>query len=205
MGKGYEKLKASVMKDCIDGCNCFDENGCNVKNRSIGTYGNPEYRSCFHDYCNKFKWVVDRAKEYATVTGLDWNDILDVWEEKRDYWYMNYYQDSNQPHLDKGNVYIFENVNEALKAFGETGFRCTACGGISSNPYECDCGEKDKIGKKCDWKSYGFFGCMGKGAYVFLKDKMLGQTIFMPVGWENDDQKNKVRNKKVENERNRNA
>lgn len=205
MGKGYEKLKKSVMKDCENGCNCFNENGCNVKKGGTWTYGDSKGKSCFHEYCNQFKWVIDRAKEYAMVTGLDWNDILDAWEENRNYWYMNYYQECNQPHLGEGAVYIFEDVDEALKSFGDTGFRCPACGGVSSNPYECNSGEKDGDGKECDWKSYGLFGCMGEGAHVFLKDKMLGQTLFMPVAWENNDQKNKARNKKVENERNSNV
>ena len=50
---------------------------------------------CSHKYCDKFKWVIDRAKAYGEATGLNWEDVLDGWETDRNYWYMNYYQDCN--------------------------------------------------------------------------------------------------------------
>lgn len=60
MSKGYEKLKESVERDCAryggelhtDGCT----DSCNGK--------------CFHKYCNKFKWAIDRAKVYGEAFGL---------------------------------------------------------------------------------------------------------------------------------------
>jgi hypothetical protein len=59
------------------------------------------HNSKAHDYRAKLAWVVDRAKHYAERTGLDASDILDKWEEGRPYWYMNYYQDCEQPLLDE--------------------------------------------------------------------------------------------------------
>ena len=56
--------------------------------------------------------------------------------------------------------------------------RCPSCNGISSDPNKCD------VSEKCNWASYGLFGTMGKGAYVFIKSELRGQEIFMPVSWE---------------------
>lgn len=66
MSKGYEKLKESVERDCAryggelhtDGCT----DSCNGK--------------CFHKYCNKFKWAIDRAKAYGEALGLNWEEFL---------------------------------------------------------------------------------------------------------------------------------
>jgi hypothetical protein len=137
-----------------------------------------------HDYRGKLAWVLERAKHYAEKTGLEAADILDAWEKDHTYWYMNYYQDCNQP-LIKGDetMRIFESMDELKESVGKSGFRCPACGGVSSDPYECNTGKI--INKKvCDWKSYGLFGCMGKGAHFFVKEKMKGETIFMPIAWE---------------------
>jgi hypothetical protein len=157
--EGYKKLLASVEKD---------------EKESPG----------FHDYKGKFSWVIERVKNYAEKTGLEAADILNTWEKHRTYWYMNYYQDSNQPLLDgKEKIRIFEIQNELRASIGNSGFRCPACGGVSKNPYECDTG-KQVDGHPCDWKAYGLLGCLDKGAHFFLKDKMRGETIFMPVAWE---------------------
>ena len=45
----------------------------------------------------KFRWVIDRAKHYARHNNVSIETILDYWEEKRDYWWLNYYQETNQP------------------------------------------------------------------------------------------------------------
>ena len=52
---------------------------------------------CSHKYCDKYKWVIDRAKYYAEKTGKPYEEIIEIWESNRTYWYMNYYQDCNQP------------------------------------------------------------------------------------------------------------
>jgi hypothetical protein len=183
---GYEKLKAAVERDCNErnSCGCFNENGCDKKDGRIGNYGEEGYKSCFHQYCNKFKWIIDRAKHFGEKLGLNWEDILNSWEEDRDYWYMNYYQECNQPEIKGDKVRVFDTVEDMLKAIGEKKFRCPACGGISTNPYECNSGLEMSKGKKCDWKVYGLFRDMGKGIFVYCKDKLRGETIFMPVAWE---------------------
>lgn len=178
--KGYEKLKIAVERDCDEknSCGCFNPEGCNVLHQR------KDGKSCFHAYCNKFKWVIDRAKHYGEKLGLNWMDILDSWETSRNYSYMNYYQDSNQPEIKGEKVRVFESVDEMLKAIGEKKFRCPSCGGISTSPYECNSGQEMSKGKVCNWKVYGLLGDMGKGIFVYCKDKLAGETIFMPASWE---------------------
>lgn len=143
----------------------------------------------WHNYRGKLAWAIERAKHYAEKTGLTPESILDAWEAKRNYWYMNYYQDSSQPEIQGDKVRIFETVSEMLESIGENGFRCPACEGVSKSPYKCTTGIK-KDGKPCDWKVYGLFGHLGKGVSVFVKEKVAGESIFMPVAWESSSPEN---------------
>lgn len=174
---GFESFKAAVKYDCDKDGGCFNEEGCNVQ--GVGISG----KRCFHLYCDKFTWVVERAKHYGEKLGLDWRDILAQWEADRTYWYMNYYQESNQPEIKGDKVRVFETVDEVLQSFGKREFRCPACHGVSTDPNECNSGQTSG-GKVCDWKSYGLFGAMGQGVFVYIKEKLRGQTIFMPLAWE---------------------
>jgi len=158
---GYRTLLAAVEND-------------KAKEKNKGT-------EC--QFLSKLHWVVARAKHYAEKTGVSAEKLLDAWENKRDYWYMNYYQESNQPEIQDGKVRVFDTVEDLRKAIGDTGFRCPACEGVSKDPYECTT-QKVIKGKKCDWKVYGLFGHMGKGISVFVKDQCAIQPIFMPVAWE---------------------
>ena len=100
---GIEKLKDAVQRNCNekDSCCCFNENGCDKKDNRIGQYGEPGFKRCFHAYCDKFKWIIARAKHYEEKTGIPYLQIIESWESDRDYWYMNYYQDCNQPEIKK--------------------------------------------------------------------------------------------------------
>lgn len=137
----------------------------------------------FHDYRAKLQWIEDRAQHYAEKTGLAAADILTAWEGSRDYWYMNYYQDANQPKIEGANVRVFDTMDDLRTAIGDKGFRCPACEGASSSAYTCDTGIiRDK--KPCDWKSWGLFGTLGKGINVFVKSEMKGENVFMPLAFE---------------------
>lgn len=178
---GYLKLMESVKRGCAEGENCFNPNGCDKTGRV----------KCFHKYCNQFKWVIDRANHYAEKLGIPAAEILDSWEKRRSYWYMNYYQDCNQPLIEADNVRVFNNVAEMLESIGENKFRCPLCGGVSTNPYECNSGvivSKIKDGKDgpCNWKVYGLFGDLGKGTFVYCKYELRGERIFMPLSWEKE-------------------
>lgn len=161
---GYKKLLAAVEKD--------------------------ESKGSTHNYRAKLAWVIARAQHYADKTGLSAASILDAWEERRDYWYMNYYQECNQPEIKGDSVRVFETIESMQESIGKAGFRCPNCKQVSTSPYACDSGAMVELmnhpGEKnpCNWKVYGLFGHMGQGVYVFVKEKVTGQNIFKPVAWE---------------------
>lgn len=129
-------------------------------------------------------WIRDRIKHYHEKLGFSEVEILEAFEKKRTYWSANYYQEANFPLLDN-KVKIFENTDELKEAIKSKRFVCPACEQIQSSPYTCNSGYKDKKGKICDWKSYGFFGTMGKGFRFTIRDSFLEKPIiddcFMPV------------------------
>lgn len=191
--KGINSLIASLSYDLNEdlerykragyrsrGCQFYSVE-CENKMRRYAEGGELCEHKC--EYCNHFKWIIDRAKNYAEASGKSVFDILEAFESRRDYWYMNFYQECNQPKIKDGSVRIFD-TNEAFrKSVGDKGFRCPACGGISHKPQECDSGIV-KNGKVCDWKSYGLFGTMGKGVHVFIIENLRLVEIFHPVAWE---------------------
>ena len=183
--KGYINLKKDIIRDALQGYNisankekptsfCFNNNGCIMHNTNSYV--------CNPEPCTKFKWIIDRAKHYSHITKIDIITILDTWESDRSYWYQNYYQDCNQPKINNNDILIVEDATDFKRRFTR-GFRCPACGGISTSPTTCNSGIKQSNSSRtiCNWKSYGLFGTLGKGLYVFMKDKALGQTIFKPL------------------------
>lgn len=130
------------------------------------------------------KYLRAKLDEYSKALNIPQEEILKAWERDRTYSAINYYQESNQPSIKSDKVKVFETVEELMKAIGKHEFRCPACNGISTSPYKCNSGKDMTKGKTCDWKVYGLFGDLGKGIHVFCKDKMIGETIFMPLSWE---------------------
>lgn len=180
--KGLESLIEAVLvglreRSDFPGrwCEYFSED-CVKRLREYGEIGFLCANKC--EYCSKFKWAVDRAKHYAEKTDLSYLEILKSWEEERDYWFMNYYQDCKQPEIKDDNVHIFDTVEGFLASLQGKDFRCPSCGSDSSNGVHC---------RKCDWKAYGLLGCLGKGVTVFVKEKMALATIFVPIAWETQE------------------
>lgn len=127
--------------------------------------------------------LLDRVlPEYAAALGLTQEAVLQALEQRRDYSAVNYYQMANFPPLD--GVLLFATVDAFKAAFPSGQYRCPACGGVSSDPYECNAGTV-RGGEVCDWKSYGLLGTLGKGLRVLITDNFLTapvvQDIFMPV------------------------
>lgn len=58
------------------------------------------------EFLRTFQWVINRAKHYAYHTGKSIEVILNEWEEKRDYWWLGYYQDSNQPRFHSNSKMV---------------------------------------------------------------------------------------------------
>lgn len=129
-------------------------------------------------------YLRNKLDEYSNSLNIPQEEILKSWEEDRTYSAINYYQEANQPSIKADKVKVFESVEEMLQEIGEKKFRCPSCNGISTNPYSCNSGEEMSKGKTCDWKVYGLFGDLGKGTFIYIKDKLKGETIFTPVSWE---------------------
>lgn len=177
--EGYKKLKESVERDIkgVKNQDCFfhADGCCCEKNKR---------QKCFHRYCDTFKWVIDRVNHYAEKTAGSAVDILNTWEKGRSYWYMNYYQDYNQPEIKDGSIRIFETNKDALKSVGDK-FRCPNCKEISTNPVECNSGAIVN-GKPCDWKAYGLFRF--GNVKTFVKETCRISEHFMPLNWEKEEE-----------------
>ena len=185
--KGLESLIESVAKDLerkgdfkSRWCERFS-NDCIKRMQEYKDTGILCENKC--EYCEKFKWVIDRAKHYAEKTGLTIEEVLQGWEEGRNYWFLNYYQDCNQPKLE-GETRVVSSIEEFKKQVWEKGFRCPMCGGVSTNPQECNSGLPMKNGKKCDWTSYGF---IPSGICVYFIKERRVIRIFEPVAWEDNN------------------
>jgi len=48
-----------------------------------------------------FRWVIGRAIHYSHFQNRRVEDVLNGWETKRTYCWINFYQECNQPRLDK--------------------------------------------------------------------------------------------------------
>lgn len=148
MRTGLERLIEDVKKDCQEGC--FNMNGCDHEFSKIIPETDPKMKNlgltkkcvkvskCTHRYCDKLKWILDRAYQYADAIGVSRDEVIDKWEAGRNYWYMNYYQECNQPALDGKTkvVKIKDWHKELIARFGKNHkdwkFICPACGHIQS-------------------------------------------------------------------------
>ena len=170
--RSIESLKASVMADCKNGDNCFSENGC-TKERC----------KCSHDYCGKYKWILDRASHYAEKSGKPVDEILEIWETSRNYWYMNYYQGSNQPLLNSEEIVNYDDwISDLNTKFGKDpkkwSFKCPHCGesqtaqdfidnGIEEpeNKVYFSCIGRYVEGRGCDWTLGGLLSIHKKAVF----------------------------------------
>jgi hypothetical protein len=187
--RGIDSLLEAIKKDCSEGNNCFNPNGCDKERHLYLPQDNPGLlemgiktkcvvnTKCMHDYCGKFKWIMDRAEMYAKLTDKTKEEVIEAWEEQRTYWYMNFYQEANQPEIktEGMNVVLYDNWIKSLKEkFGEDAknwkFKCPNCEGIQSAQDFIDSGAKESAdnvyyncigryveGKGCDWTLGGLF------------------------------------------------
>ena len=81
---GYKSLKAAYIRDVHE----------------AGQRSSPMRDK--QEFLRHFNWVINRAKHYAVRTDTTVEEVLDGWEEKRSYWWLNYYQECNQPKLPSG-------------------------------------------------------------------------------------------------------
>lgn len=102
--------------------------------------------------------------------GLSQLEVLQSIEKSRRVNAVNHYQESKMPLLD--DVRVYEGAEGFKDDHKGLGFRCPSCGGVSTNPQECNADPQ-----KCNWKSYGFLGCMGEGYRFAVKDMFLDDGV----------------------------
>lgn len=87
---GYKSLKAAYIRDVSEAANTLARGGRPMRSKET--------------FLKLFQWVIGRAQHYAARTGKPIEEILNDWESRRDYWWLNYYQPSCErpPKLSSG-------------------------------------------------------------------------------------------------------
>ena len=98
---GYESLKKTIADEW------------NQRNK-YGRKGDNRYKP-------KFKWVIARAQHYAYHLNKPLQDILNEWEEKRTYNFLNYYQEQKFPRLHN-NTSIPNGLKGIIKFYRTDGW-----------------------------------------------------------------------------------
>ena len=119
----------------------------------------------------KLKWVLERADQYAKACNTTRDRILEAWETKRTYWWINFYQECNQPNLEEHGttpvVMVKDWLKEAQERFGKEPldwkFACPCC-----KAYTC-CASRFGLGGKDNCK-YTTSGLIRLGRYVISED-----------------------------------
>lgn len=78
---GYKSLKAAYMRDV----------------KKAGNERRPMHSK--EELYKHFQWVINRCVHYAHALNKKPWEVLDKWELKRDYWWLNSYQESRQPKI----------------------------------------------------------------------------------------------------------
>lgn len=146
------------------------------------------------EWRQKYEWALARAQQYADRLGTDRETVLAAWEEDRDYWYVNYYQESNQPDLAGkiGAVTLAEWRAEGERLYGKEQldwrFRCPACGHVQTmrqfkeaglNPQLAylNCASRHNLGGKADCK-WTIGGLLRVGGRYVIDAKFRPRLIF---------------------------
>jgi len=118
------------------------------------TIWNTPERSGGKRFDKELIWLRKMIEQYSVKFNIPIDDVVDSFEENRDYSWPNYYQEANFPNLDKvENVTIYETLEE-FKEKNEK-FKCPACGNVYTHPTQCEHRlKKDSI---CNWTAGGFF------------------------------------------------
>jgi len=125
----------------------------------------------------KLLWIRGMVKDYSKKLNIPVDDVVDSFEDARDYSWPNYYQKSNFPDLEKiEDVTVYETLEDFKNENKK--FKCPSCGNEYHHPTQCE--HRIKEDGICDWTAGGLFQ-IGLH-HVIIKDKSLVPIgIFKPV------------------------
>jgi hypothetical protein len=88
---GYKSLKAVYVKAVQDAAKQIKKGRTPMRNKE--------------EFLRHFNWIIGRAKHYADHANCTLDIVLNAWEEKRTYCWLNFYQDGRQPKFHLHNRY----------------------------------------------------------------------------------------------------
>ncbi len=134
-------------------------------------------------------WVLSRAEAYATLCGTTRDGVLKGWERHRTYWWLNYYQECNQPDPTRSGgtpvVLHADWLKEGMRLYGpnmlDWRLKCPMCGheqtlrqfkdgGIDAERAITCCASRFRLGgrRDCKWTTGGLLPI--GGAYIVRSD-----------------------------------
>lgn len=150
----------------------------------LESFRNDDSNTTYKDGSRRFDkdiaWIGEMIRNYAEALNMTTDEVVEIMEKGRKYWWPNYYQPCNFPPLDSRDLIGVFKTFEEFKTHSDKhwkGYRCPKCGTISPHPQEC----KHRFLKdgKCDWCSYGLF--RSSKSVIILEDGLKAIPIFEPV------------------------
>lgn len=114
--------------------------------------------------------ILEEARENANEACAKWEGLYYELENRR------HFVTEYCPHCDTESTLMWSVEEHGYEIY------CPVCG---KKIMLCsDSGVIRSDGKVCDWKVYGLLGDLGKGVFVYCKEKLHGERMFMPIAWE---------------------
>lgn len=154
-----------------------------------------------NNWCNqkdadaKMKWIRKRAEQYSKKLKKSVDEVIAIWESRRDFSFMNYYQDCYIPDIDKDNVILQSDWIQQIKdRFGDienAEFVCSNCGHVQkpgeflkagldiNDAYFCCASRFPELhykNDKCKWTMGGFWRL--NGTLVLSEDTLKSVLVF---------------------------
>ncbi|AQS35753.1 hypothetical protein Sps_00555 [Shewanella psychrophila] len=126
-----------------------------------------------------------RIPLWAVIIGETSHSLLKAMEDSRTTSVSHWYSDYRLPFPDTENLTVYATLDEFKSICKSQTFRCPSCGQLSVEPFFCEV-KSTKL--YCNWKAYGYSGCLGRGHRFVIKADLI-QTpkvpeIFMPFDLE---------------------
>lgn len=140
---------------------------------------------------NRYRFAIGAARQYAAACGTTYEEVLASWETRRDYWWVNFYQECKIPSLNTGKphkvVMLKDWQAEGERLFGKDPkdwrFVCPACGGVQTGrQFEESGQEPDFAYRNCISRYVGTGKCKyTTGGLLNLAKVCVIDALYRPV------------------------